>query len=68
MKKKSVVFIFQLTISFASLQPTAQAFTCNATVDCLQIKDADGEPDERIVCHRGSCKPSPIRTQMNNIE
>jgi hypothetical protein len=42
-----------------------KAFTCNATVDCLQIKDADGEPDERIVCHRGSCKPYGIRIMQS---
>jgi hypothetical protein len=52
-----------LALAFADslVDEEGKAFTCNSTVDCLAIKDADGEPDERIVCHRNSCKPYGIR-------
>jgi hypothetical protein len=60
------LLLFALALASGSLvDEEGKAFTCNQTKDCLQIKDADGEPDERIVCHRGSCKPYGIRIMQS---
>lgn len=57
--------LFALALADSLVDEEGKAFTCNQTKNCLKIKDADGEPDERIVCHRGSCKPYGIRIMQS---
>jgi hypothetical protein len=59
------ILLFALALADSLVDEEGKAFTCNQTRDCLAIKDADGEPDERIVCHRGSCKPYGIRIMQS---
>lgn len=65
--------LFALARAQSLVDEEGKAFTCNVTSDCLLILDSDGEPDDRIVCSKGSCKPYGIRimqpcTEVNDCD